>query len=444
MIMKRKVLLSLIGFAVRACLAGEGPTNVVTVTPAFVNQLAEEMRTNHPALAAADARSTAATAGLAGVRTWEDPMIRLGGMAAEETMRREDGDILFGAEQKLPLWGKPALARRIARAEVGIENANADFQFQILRSALAKAAFRTALAERIVAIGEQDLAFVQTLNEAMDAKLRSGAATQVEVLQLQNERAKRATQLQTDRDKLTHERLALNRFLNRNLQSQWPSFELPLLAAPVVYNERLVNFATKYEPKLRALREQIKQSQAVVDATRRARLPDVSLGIESRNYSGNGEWRQAEFMLNFNLPHFNRSKYRADLRRDEAKLTAGEAEAADYALSVREEIHNLTVKIDAARREAVVYRDEIIPRSESALESARTAWETGRSMFRDVLDARRMLLDARLMFARAVTEQYQMLSELVLCCGLGDLEALQMLGAEPESQNKPQSTSPGK
>ena len=57
-------------------------------------------------------------------------------------------------------------------------------------------------------------------------------------------------------------------------------------------------------------------------------------------------------------------------------------------------------------------------------------------MFRDVLDARRMLLDARLMFARAVTEQYQMMSELVLCCGLGDLEALQMIGAEPESQNE--------
>jgi hypothetical protein len=34
----------------------------------------------------------------------------------------------------------------------------------------------------------------------------------------------------------------------------------------------------------------------------------VSFGVESRNYSGNGEWRQAEFMLNFNLPLFNRSK----------------------------------------------------------------------------------------------------------------------------------------
>ena len=404
------------------------------MTPAFVNQLAEEMRTNHPALAAARARTNAAAAGLAAVRTWDDPMLSVGAMAAETQMRRENGDILYGAEQKLPLFGKPALARGVAHAELDVENANADYQFQTLRSALAKAAFRTALAERIVAIGEQDLAFVQTMNDATDAKYRAGGATQVEVLQLQNERARRATQLQTDGDKLAHERLSLNRLLNRDPQSAWPSFDLPPLAASVLYNERLVNFATKYEPRLRTLREQIKQSQAVVAATRRARMPDVGLGVESRNYSGNGEWRQADFSLKFNLPLFNRSKYRADIGRDEAKLRASEADAADYTLSVREEIHNLTVKIAAARREAVVYRDEIIPRSETAIASARAAWETGRGMLRDVLDARRMLVEARLMFARAVAEQYEMLSDLVLCCGLGDLEALQML--ENDSQAK--------
>ncbi len=429
------LILSGLALAIPA-VRGEPATNAVVVTPEFVNQLAEEMREQNPALQAARARTNAAAASVAAVRTWEDPMFRVGGMAAEKIMRAEDGDILYGAEQKLPLWGKPALARRVARAELGVESANADYQFQILRSDFAKAMFRTALAERIVAIGEQDLAFVQTMNEAMDAKYRSGAATQFEVLQLQNERAKRATQLQTDGTKLAHERVTLNRFLNRDLQSPWPSLQLPPLAASVIYNQQLVDFASKYEPKLRMMREQIKQSEATVEATRRARLPDLSVGAVSRNYSGNSEWRQAEFMLSFNLPLFNRSKYRADIRRDEAKLKASEAAAADYSLGVRAEIHNLTVKIDAARREAVLYRDEIVPRSESALESTRAGWESGRNVFRDVLDARRMLLEGRLMYARAVSEQYQMLSELVLCCGLGDLEALQMIGATPEIQNE--------
>jgi outer membrane protein, heavy metal efflux system len=406
------------------------------LTPAYVNQLAEEMRTNRPALLAASARTNAAAAGVAAVRTWEDPMLRLGGMASDQEMRSENGDIIYGAEQKLPLWGKPGLAKRVARAELAVETANADYQFQILKSELAKTVFRTALAEQVVVIGRQDLAWLQTTTEAANSKYEAGQATLVEVLQIKNEQAKRATQLETDRENLAHDRVSLNRLLNRDLRSPWPQFELPAVAGPVLFNQKLVSYASNYEPRLRMMREQINQAQATVDSTRRSRMPDVSAGAISRNYSGNGDWRQAEFMLSFSLPVFNTHKYRADVRRDESKLRATELDAVDYELSLREELHALTVKIDNARREALLYRDDIIPRSESALNSARAGWESGRNSFRDVLDARRMLLEGRLMYARAVSEQYQMLSELVLCCGLGDLEALQMIGAVPEAKNE--------
>jgi outer membrane protein TolC len=431
----RKILLLLL-LSLAPCGGITADTARVTLSPAYVNQLAEEMRTNHPALLAANARTNAAAAGVAGVRTWEDPKIILGGMAADQMMRAEDGDIMYGAEQMLPLWGKPALARRVARAELAVENANTDYQFQILKSGLAKALFRTALAEQVVAIGQQDLTWLQTTAEAATAKYEAGQATLVETMQVRNEQAKRTTQLQTDQENLAHARVSLNRLLNRNLQAPWPQLELPPVAGPVYFNQQLFTFASKYEPKLRMMREQVNQAQATVDSTRRSRMPDVSAGAISRNYSGNGDWRQAEFMLSFSLPVFNTRKYRADIRRDEAKLRATEWDIADYELSLREEIHGLTVKIDTARREALVYREEIIPRSESALNSSRAGWESGRGSFRDVLDARRMLLEGRLMYARAVSEQYQMLSELVLCCGLGDLEALQMIGAVPEIENE--------
>jgi outer membrane protein TolC len=140
--------------------------------------------------------------------------------------------------------------------------------------------------------------------------------------------------------------------------------------------------------------------------------------------------------LSVNLPWGNRKRYAAAIARDEAELRAARMDTADYELGLRSEVRALTVKIDAARREALLYRGQIIPRSETALASTRAAWETGRGMFRDVLEARRMLVEAKLMQVRAVAEQYEMLSELVLCCGLGDLEALQMIGALPDSENR--------
>ncbi len=433
--MKIKIIYGFILVLVANSVIGAPPTDPsLRVTPALINQFAEELRTNHPALLASRARTNAAAAGIAAVRTWDDPLFRIGGMAADTTMRSDNGDIIYAAEQKLPLFGKARAARAIASVELDVEVANEDFQFQILRREFAKAAFRAALAEETVHIGEQDLTWIETTEKVVEQSYRSGSGRLIDVLQLQNEHGKRVEQLQTDRDRLGHAKLALNRFLNRPLESPWPALELPSVAEQIVYSQRLANFALRYEPKLKVMRQQIRQTEATVNAARKQRLPDVTLGVENRNYSRNGELRQTEIMLGFTIPFGNASKYRADIRREDEKRKAAEFDAEDYKQSIREEVHLLTVKIDAARREALLYRDQIIPRSEQAQASAKAMYESG-GLLRDVLDARRMLLEGRLMQARAVAEQYEMLSELVLCCGLGDLEALQMLSAQPESQN---------
>lgn len=406
-------------------------TNVLQLTPSLLNELAEEMRQKSPALLAARARTNAAGAGLGAIRSWEDPMARIGGVAAREEFRASDGDLIYGVDEKLPLFGKPKLARRVAQADLATETAQEVYQFQMLKRELAKAAFRAALADEIVVLGAQDLTWLQTIAQTVEQKYASGQATVLEVTQAQNEQARRAVQLQTDRDNLTHERVSLNRFLNRDLHSAWPVLALPPPAGPVTYNEKLVKFALRNEPRIKVLRQQIARAEATVDLTRRQGLPDVSAGLEARNYTGNGSFRQGALVLSMSLPWFNAAKYRNDLARDQSSLKAAELDLADYELAVREDVHHLAVKIDAARREALLYRDEIIPRSESALESARAGWESNRNSFRDLLDARRMWLEGRLMYSRSVAEQYEMLSELVLCCGLGDLGALEMIDALP-------------
>ena len=93
--------------------------------------------------------------------------------------------------------------------------------------------------------------------------------------------------------------------------------------------------------------------------------------------------------------------------------------------------------LDAFDTHAVAYllKPIRLERLEQALASAKAMFESGGAL-RDVLDARRMWLEGKLMYVRAVAEQYEMLSELILCCGLGDLEALQMIGATSESETE--------
>jgi len=418
------------GAEAQAAASGE----VIVVTPQYVNLLAEQMRTNHPALRAAAARANAAKFKLESVRTWEDPMLKVGGLGAGAGMRADEGDVIYGFEQKLPLFGKPERTRRVAKAELEVEQASADYLFQVLRRDLAKTLFRAALAERELELGKEDLAWLETMAAAAQERYRVGETTQAQVLRLQSERARRAAFVVSDHQRLEREWTSLNRLLNRDLQAPWPRLALPPLAGTVVYDERLANFALRYEPKLKVLERQIKQAQAEVELTRRRRWPDVSLGTEARSYSGSGGFRQGMVTLNLNVPWGNAAKYRRDTEREQANLQARELDMADYALSVREEARKLALAVEGVRHEALAYRDEIIPPSEQALASAQAAWSANRGLFYDVLETRRALIEARLMYARAVAEQYQMLADLVLCCGLGDLEALQRIGAQPQAE----------
>src|SRR5688572_16280154 len=315
-------------------------TNAVRLTPLYVNQLVEEMRTNHPALRALESRARAAGFGTNSVRTWEDPVFTFGGAVASSRgpTLSEEGDLVYGLDQKLPIFGKPQAARRVAQAEAEIEGARVDYQFQILRRDLAKALFKAALADRVVEVGTQDLAWLNTMAATTEERYRAGTASQVELLRIQNERARRAELLRTDLSRREHDRFTVNRLLNRDLRAPLPTFELPSVAASIDYSSRLVEMAVKFEPKPRVMKQEIKQSESSVVATRKARLPDVSAGIEGRQYSGDGGFREGLFTVSLSLPWFNGGKYRSDLARDKARVQAAELEAADYQLSVREEV----------------------------------------------------------------------------------------------------------
>ena len=74
--MKTILILAMLGLSASTLRAAE--TNYVRLTPAYVNALAEEMRTSHPALRAAESRTHAAVLNTNSVRTWDDPTFKFG------------------------------------------------------------------------------------------------------------------------------------------------------------------------------------------------------------------------------------------------------------------------------------------------------------------------------------------------------------------------------
>ena len=411
----------------------DAPTNGIVITSGFIDRLMEEAQTNNPAFLAAGSRAKSAVANVASVRVWEDPMFTVGEsvFSSKGFAPAEQGDVIYGISEKLPLWGKPKLNRRAASAEASMRYAQQDFQFKQLRRDMTKQLVETALAQRVVEIGEQDLAWLKTTAEAVDAKYRAGQTDAADTLQIQNQVAARADQLLTDRLEVSHDWLALNHLLNRSISSSWPSFQLPPVAAPVPFSEKLLALALTNEPQLKVMEKEIAQAKTAADLAHRSRLPDISVGIQGSQYSKDGGFRSGVFTLSFPLTWGNGAKYRHDYEREKENQKAAEQEREEQVLMTRDQVHHLTVDLDAARRQALLYHDEISVRAMQALNDKLAGWESGRVTLREVLDARRDALDAQLMAARATAEQYQTLADLLLWTGLDNFESVAPLENEP-------------
>jgi outer membrane protein, heavy metal efflux system len=253
---------------------------------------------------------------------------------------------------------------------------------------------------------------------------RAGSGSPTAVLKLQTEHARRKDSLVSEGRRLEHSLAGINRHIARELLHPLPAYRLPELAPPVAYSSNLVQRAVQHEPRLLVLAAELRAAQAQAEVARKSRLPEVGGFLEGRQYSGDGGFREATIGVKLTLPWFNGGRYRSDYDRDRARVDAVRFELENAAQMIREELHQLTVELDAARREALLYRDDILPRARVVLEMAHSQWLNGQVALAEPLEARRQWLEARQQFVRAVASQHQLLSDLVLVGGFANAAEL--------------------
>jgi outer membrane protein TolC len=419
--------------------APASPAAAVQINASLIDRLVAEAQAQNPGLQAAGARAEAATAAVNGVRTWEDPTASFG--LSEPTARgfrsSEEGNLVYGINQKLPLYGRPDLQRQVAAADAARAQLVAGYATESLRRDLEVALQRLALASREAEIADEDLAWIDATLTDVDHRYRVGQASQVDWLKIQTARAVAADDLITRERERDHSAFALNRLLNRALHTPWPAVAVPPLQPPLYYTSALVDAALAAEPQLKVLRQESRSAEAAADLTRRQRLPDVSVGVEARQYSGDGGFREGTATVSFSVPWLNRDRYDQDWRRDQQRKRASDLAAIDYGLSVREVLHHHIVDLDAARRQALLYRDQLLPLTEQTLRSAQTAWEHALGPFQDILDAHRLLLADQVALARALTDQAALRAEISYLTGSRSEDRLVALAGDPSREHDP-------
>jgi outer membrane protein TolC len=447
----------------------EPPPEVVTAD--LVRRLSEQMRERHPELRGLADSSRAERLNADGTRRWADPDVMLGGaLYRYADMVRENGDVYYGVEQKLPVMGKEKAARALAESNAVAAGVRVEARFAELRRDLAVKLFTAAAARSEAALIAADFAWLEAQVRLGRTRVASGTEPAAMVLRLENELDRRrldwtnavarrrdaeeAVEIQVSGTGVGQGKVSSTGVWQGKVSSTGvssgatergevsnaaasghgelatghsPSWSLPLVSDAVPFGPVLVRFAERAEPEVLRREREIGVASAAVQVTRRSQRPDLAVGVQSYHDSATGTAAQGMLTVTMSVPWFNRANYRRDLERDRARMASAEAQAEDARLQVRREVHRLVTQIDAGRREALLMRDVVLPRTRRLQDSLEGLWTSGRGELRDLLEVRRQRIEAEMAEVRATAEYWMAVSELLLCCGLEDLETVREL-----------------
>ena len=385
-----------LALAVVAVLTHSGLAQTPRVLDAaYLDALRAEVRTNHPSVAAAQARVLAAEAGVRAVRLWEDPMAGLGVRAAEAARRRDDGDIVVGAEQALPRRKLYEARKSVAAAERAIFEADKRSSILSLETLVAQAAVELALADETLLIQSNQVVWLESMAVNAREKLKDPMATAAGPLRIEGELAQERQRL----DAAARQRISLARQLNtllgRPVDGVWPTVTLPGSASetPILPDE--LSRLPIANPMLQAVTGSAAAARAGVEVARQERKPVFSVGADTAVYSG-GRFVETMVAAKVTLPWFHNSVYRANADRARQQQAAAERDYEALERRLRGEAIAAYTDADNAARQAGTFNREVIPRVEQAAQATESAWVSSKASLLEVLEARRALLNARL------------------------------------------------
>ena len=357
----------------------------------------------------------------------DDPMLSVS--AAPRTFGTaggSNGDV--EVSQSFPWWGTLDVRRQVARAEA--EATSQDFDALRLRlTALARGAFADwVYVHRALDINAANLSVLDELRNVARIRYATGQVPQEDVLQADVERTMlRQQRLEWERD-LSVARARMNALLERAPQSAIPA-PGGLPAAPPLPAEEILAQRALAHPQLEELADEERAAEARQRLAEKERFPKFSVSAGYNNMWSDPAMRPM-VGLSFTLP-IDQGKYRAAIDAAHAEAWRAASTLQDRRASLLADVSADYAAVREAARSVALYRDELVPLTQSALDVARTEYSSGRGDFLNVLTAEQHRLDTELGLARMQSQYFRALAELDRASGGELLEPRSALTPEP-------------
>jgi outer membrane protein TolC len=397
----------------------------------------EGVLARNPSLAQMTAAWQAASARFPQVTSLEDPMFgtRFGpGSIASDTVNFA---YAFEVSQKIPYPGKRGLRGDVALAEASAAGRDVDdIRLQLIESARA-AFYEYYLAERGLEVNAEGLRLLKEFRENAVNRYRTGLTPQQDILQADVEIG-RESERKLNLEQMRAVAIArINTLMHLPPDAPLPPSSKQLGPVEVLSDTTaLRRRALVSRPDLQALADRLKGDEAALALTVKEFCPDFEVMAAYDSF-----WQEpplrTQVGVRLNLPIYQ-AKRHAAVAEAEARVAQRRAELARRSDEINYQVQEAAERVRKSEKAARLYEETILPTAKANVETARSAYITGKIPFLNLVEAQRNQVGLRERYYETLAEYFRQRAVLERVVGGPLAPALAGTTMIPDAPSQPE------
>ncbi|MHB2033340.1 MAG: TolC family protein [Gemmatimonadaceae bacterium] len=323
----------------------------------------------------------------------------------------------IGVGLLIPFPDKIRLQNSIGVANIGASQE----QYRLLQQQIAAAASQAYDAVLVAELHRRDFTEARRLAaeflQKTQARFNAGTVPRLDVIKAQVDLAQAENDLIGNARDVANALSGLNRVLGRSLGTPLALLDSLEVPPPLPDLDAVEQTAERTRPELVALQQQELAARANSALVReQSFLPDITLSGNRDFKSDQGTLYSAG--LAFPIPLFFWQHSNGDYAETHHRELELAATYRDTRAAVGQDVRTSYANADAAMRQVVYIRDQLLPSAREAYRVATVSYGLGGLSALDVLDARRSLLDAESQYADALAAANSARADLERAAGV--------------------------
>jgi outer membrane protein TolC len=291
----------------------------------------------------------------------------------------------LGISQDLPYPGKLRLRGEIARKDADVAQQRYESVRRAILTEVKVAYFQLGYLAKRQTILQGDGQLLQQVEQAAEARYRSGMANQQDVIQAQVERTKLLREITMNQLETGRLQAQIKQLLNRSQSSpDIETMELSETVAAYTYDQ-LLSAARANNPEIAGAKKMVEKQGLQVDLARKDFYPDFNLQYMWQR-TDPAQFR-AYYMvtLGVRIPIYRGRRQRPELAQAEADQNRARSE---YEMQSQQIAFHLRQQFLGAEKSAEllkIYREGLIPQARAELQAGMAAYQSNRQDFQALL-----------------------------------------------------------